>query len=292
MKKITPIIVVGMNRSGTKWLSNILCNNQDVICVQSKKACGVLESVILSGVMESKFDLSFPEEFAASMELLFKSNYFKIAQAEKEMFYKMNPRPNNFYEIYRIMMENYAKRNNKKFWLQKTSPFQALKVLKYFSEGYFVVIKRNIVDTLKSQFQRYSTRGIKKSLYKKIYSYVFQEKILANICKRPNVVYVQYEKLIENPDEQIRNVCDFIGIRFEPEMLNVTYRKNTSFKNESERNTIITGNNEIFLKIISKVFRLLPFFTMKGQRKVKMSFKNRPIPFNSGTYRHILDKYK
>jgi len=155
-----------------------------------------------------------------------------------------------------------------------------------------VVIKRNIVDTLKSHFQLYSTRGTKKSLSKAIYYYVFQEKILSRVCKRKNVAYVQYEKLREDPDEQIRKVCEFIGIKFEPKMLNVSYRKNTSFKKQSDRNTIITGNNETFIKVMSKIFWLIPFFIMKYRRKLQMSFKSGPVPFRSGTYSHILNKYK
>ena len=37
MNSIIPIILIGMNRSGTKWLSNMLSNHIDVISLQNKR---------------------------------------------------------------------------------------------------------------------------------------------------------------------------------------------------------------------------------------------------------------
>lgn len=37
MDSIIPIILIGMNRSGTKWLSNMLSNHLHVISLQNER---------------------------------------------------------------------------------------------------------------------------------------------------------------------------------------------------------------------------------------------------------------
>jgi hypothetical protein len=40
----TPLLVIGANRSGTQWLSNILCNHSDVMSVHFAEHCGIIET--------------------------------------------------------------------------------------------------------------------------------------------------------------------------------------------------------------------------------------------------------
>ena len=88
----TPIIVVGMNRSGTKWVSNILCNHEDVIGVQSERHFGILETNMF-GTMQDKFDLSSPEDYVGFLEMWSKTEFFRRTDIDKQMFYELAPRP-------------------------------------------------------------------------------------------------------------------------------------------------------------------------------------------------------
>ncbi|MCK4320989.1 sulfotransferase [candidate division WOR-3 bacterium] len=38
----SPIFVIGKNRSGTKWLSNVIANHKDVACIQHELFGGIL----------------------------------------------------------------------------------------------------------------------------------------------------------------------------------------------------------------------------------------------------------
>lgn len=297
MNKITPIIVIGMNRSGTKWLSNILSNHPDVISVQHERARGILETNMF-GYMQTKFDLSNPDDYVGFVELWSKTHFFKLSQADKEMFRNLNPRPNNYFKLFEILMEDYRKRNNKQYWLQKTSPLiagktTALEVMEYFGEGYFVGIKRDIVDTLKSTLQLQVNRGQKRSaLYKATYRYVLEEKILKK-CVKKGATYIRYEELIKNMDGEIKRICDDIGIKYDRKMLGVPFNRNTSFKNNKERNRIITKREETIIKAVSEILRVLPLFVMKWIFEMKNLLKGEPEPvhFISGTFGPLKDKY-
>lgn len=291
MNEIKPIIIIGMNRSGTKWLSNILCNHHDVIGVQSERAKGILESDILRGYIESKFDLRYPDDYVAFIELWSSTEFFKKANADKEKFYRLRPRPEKSFELFKILIEDYTKNHNKKYWLQKTSPAQAMKVMDYFNDGYFIVIRRNIIDTLKSMLQQSLNKGIRRSLNRAIYSFVIQKKMLNEICRRKDVICIKYENLIGSPEMQIRNVCDFIGIQFDYEMLNVPYIKNTSFKKGSDRKVIFNWVDKLTIKIMSNLFSLLPLSVMRGIRRLENLFEGRVVPFPRGTFCHVRKKY-
>ncbi|MFX0200488.1 MAG: sulfotransferase [Candidatus Hodarchaeota archaeon] len=292
MQEIKPIIVIGMNRSGTKWLSNILCNHPDVVGVQSEKACGIHESIILNGTMEKKFDITYPEDYVAAIELLALSRFFDIARGSKEYFYRLNPRPTCLYDVFKILMENFALCEGKKFWLQKTEPRSATKVMDYFKEGYFIVIRRNIVDTLKSTMKMASNVYNRQSLARAIYFYVLRDKILDKICNRKrNVMCVRYEELVRDPEAVVSGICKFIGINFNPSMLEVRFRKNTSFGSSGEKVTFFSETDKMLIRTVSSIMQIIPFFAMNWMVEMWGRMRGVIHPFRSGTYKHILEKY-
>ncbi|MBA7629902.1 hypothetical protein ES703_37409 [subsurface metagenome] len=44
----SPIFVIGKNRSGTKWLSNVIANHKDIACIQHELFGGILEANVIS----------------------------------------------------------------------------------------------------------------------------------------------------------------------------------------------------------------------------------------------------
>jgi hypothetical protein len=68
------LFVIGRNRSGTKWLSNILAENNEVAAVQREGAGGILESNELSH-FPKHFNLNHIEDRTA-FQILFKHSNF------------------------------------------------------------------------------------------------------------------------------------------------------------------------------------------------------------------------
>jgi hypothetical protein len=260
---VKSIFVIGMNRSGTKWLSNMLCNHADIIGVLAPRHFGIIETNMFY-VMPRKFgDLSYLDNYIGLIELWSRTDFFKYSEAEKEMFYQLSPRPTNYFELFEILMNDLAKRNKKRFWLQKVPPQTALAIMKHFIDSYYIVIKRNIIDQIKSSVQLIINEGNKPSLIVLIYLYVLSEKIISKVCKRDGVVYLEYEELKKNPTKQLERICETIGIEVESTMLQVSFKKNTSFNSDSERETVFTKRDLWAIGVLSKLLRLFPAFFLQ-----------------------------
>lgn len=294
MKRIKPIIVIGMNRSGTKWLSNILCNHSDVIGIQYEKAYGILETNMF-GVMQKKFgDISTIESYIGFIELWAQTNFFKISGIEKSFFYKLNYK-HSILELFEILMNEFAKRNSKKFWLQKTSPLNALKILRNFSKGYIIIIERNILDTIKSQMKLTEfTTGIRSSIFREVFYYIYQAKIIKKISKIYKLFKVSYESLKNQPAHEIKNTCKYLNIPFENTMLNISYQKNTSFISSQNRKSFFSKKDIQKIMIYSYILKIFPFFLFEAFLKVRQSLlsKREEIYFIQGTFRMIQEEYQ
>lgn len=289
MSEIKPILVIGINRSGTKWISNILSNHSDIISVKFERGGGIQETNMFDVFPKAFGDLSHPDNYVALIECWSQTDFFKLAQADKELYYKINPRPNNYFELFRIFMNDLANRNQKRFWLQKTNPFNGLNCRRYYSHGHFLVIKRNIIDTLKSQIKQSLNRGDnKKRILKEIFFYVYQEKYLNKIIKSSPVTVVEYEALRNNLDAQIKRICDRIGIEFQRAMLQVPFKKNTSFKSDSERNEVISSRDAVIIKLCSILLSKLPLL---GFYLTHSMFRKKGPRLLPGTFGLIKDKY-
>jgi len=294
MKRIKPIIVIGMNRSGTKWLSNILCNHSDVICIQSEKAYGILETNMF-GVMQKKFgDISTIENYTGFIELWAQTNFFKISGIEKSFFYKLNYK-HSILELFEILMNEFAKRNNKKFWLQKTSPINAIKILRKFSKGYIIIIERNILETIKSQMKltEFST-GKRSSIFKEVFYNIYQSKIIKKISKNYKLIKVYYESLKKQPAHEIKNICKYLNIPYESTMLNISYQKNTSFILLQNRKSFFSKKDIQKIMIYSYILKIFPLFLFEAILKVRQSLlsKKEETNFIKGTFRMIQEEYQ
>ena len=85
MKKI---FVLGKNRSGTKWLSNIILNNKEIAGIQSNYHRGILETNLFN-VFNRKFgNLKRRDDYIAFVEVFTATDFFKLTGLSKELLYK------------------------------------------------------------------------------------------------------------------------------------------------------------------------------------------------------------
>jgi Sulfotransferase family len=300
-KSKKPIIVVGMNRSGTKWLSNIFLNHSEICGIQSENDRGIIETNLF-GNMQAKFDLTILDDYLGFVQLWSHTNFFKRTNFEKEIFYKLNPRPTNYLEMFKLVMDNYAIKENKNYWLQKSSPKMCEELLEYFENAFFIYITRDIVDNLKSTFalrNKKLTYEINKtvySFYRQIFVYVLKEKKMKKCMKMKRNVYITYDKLKNNHESEVRKICDAIGITFEPQMLIIPFKMNTSFNNNQEREQIFSKSDEFKIRLFYKFLSLIPYSIIKflkaiGHIKYILTI-NKPTPFTPGTFSDIKFKFK
>jgi hypothetical protein len=237
------------------------------------------------GHIDHKFDLRFEDDYAALLELWSMSDFFQATQVDKQFFYKMRQRPTSCLELFQILMDEFARRNMKRFWLQKSNPDVGLRALRHFPDARFVVIRRNLIDNVTSNLQNFQNNGEQVSLIRAIYSHVVHEKQLNRVQHLSRSIELTYEDLVRDTETEVRRVCKCIGIEFDPAMLNVKFQKNTSFRNASDRKSVLRRSEETLAKFYEFAFRLLPLPVFYGFSRLKQLFNpKQPDPFIPGTF--------
>jgi hypothetical protein len=129
----------------------------------------------------------------------------------------------------RLFYSHYAEMHNKKRWGDKTPPYQLemAKIHGCLPESHFIHIIRDGRDVAVSARNLWFGAGddIKKQ------AVFWRKRILATREEAKRIPYymeVRYEKLVNNPEIELRKIASFIRLPFEEEMLN--YHNNSEYR--------------------------------------------------------------
>lgn len=277
-----------MNRSGTKWISNLISNHTDVTSVQYERGGGILETNMFTNFTWAFGDLKYPDNYVGLIELWSETDFFKCAGMDKELFYRLEKQPADYFELFSILMDKYATDRDKKYWLQKVNPYDGVKCIANYPDAHLIVIKRNLVDVIRSSVKMKTTKypGSKKNPVKEVFFYVFQEKILNSI--KAEYTYVKFENLKANQEKEVKRICEALSLEYDPSVLESKFKPNTSFKKTEERASTLPRQEVLLIKIAYAFFRLFPLFLFK---MVHRTFKKDTARFIPGTFGFIKDQY-
>lgn len=76
LKKPIPIFIVGVQRTGTTWIANIISNNSNVTACGAEKHKGIHESAFFSKLLGYCGDLKDNNKFIEFVSIFSKSDYF------------------------------------------------------------------------------------------------------------------------------------------------------------------------------------------------------------------------
>ncbi len=265
----TPIFVIGCPRTGTTWLSNILCRHKDISCIQAKRHYGIHESAFFWKLYGRFGSLDNRENYIELVKNFIRTDYFYISSMDKKIFLKKE-RPTKYEDFFRFFMDEYSKKHNNDFWLEKTPAhtFYLSDLLDYYPDALFISIQRDIIDKIKSRMKlEKDTRSISKM--KRILSEIIANRTcnmyINNLSEKSDrILTIQYKDLRENKTITIKKICDFIGISFEDKMLVQIYPRNTSYISKNERREILSKNEEELCYLIYKLIEKAPDFIFKS----------------------------
>ena len=278
--EVTPVLVVGHIRSGTKWLSNILCNHAAVAGVQSERARGILETNMFHR-MQRKFDLRSPDDYIGFLEVWRKTEFLHQAGTDVDALYKLNPRPTCFIALFDRVMRDYAARTGARCWLQKCGPDQALDILPRLGPAKVVLIRRELLSVVQSLRNMTRNRDQSFSMLKAVPGIVRMERLMGRLEQNYDTCAVRYEDVKQEPGRSIGAVCAYLGIEYTEDMLTIPFRRNTSF--DGARPEPLSSGHARILTLAQSAARALPMPVLERMLGVGNS-PPPPLSLVSGTF--------
>lgn len=278
-----PIFVVGIQRSGTTWLANILCQHSNIVGIQAERHFGIHESAFFSHLKGRFGDLQDENNFIQFVEVLASSDYFILSGLQKELFYEERPR--TYPEAFRLLMDRFAEAKGAKYWVEKT-PAHSLyleEIAMCYPDAKFVGVRRNVIDTVKSVVQR--QRGMSTLLsrmillVKAVFHYCrYMKHIDHHLRKTDSMMVVNYEELRQTPQRVLSGVCQFLGVEFESQMLECRYQPNTSFRSDTQRASVLSASEVLLVKLTYGLLRLFPYRIYRIMSLAQRAVGREPLP--------------
>ena len=154
--------------------------------------------------------------------------------ALKSFFENANISESDLRDINRQYLLNFYGRSldqsGKTRFLDKTPRYYEIlpELYRVFPDAKYIILHRNPADVFLSILRTWVKDDPEKLFYYKRDLTVAIGKINAFEAEnQENVVSLRYEDLVDNPEEQVSSLCSFIGVNYQPGMLN--YDKNVSW---------------------------------------------------------------
>lgn len=258
--KCRPILVVGLPRSGTKWLAATIAQHTNVAAPPCSRG-GVHESNIRQlSVMFS--ELSFLDQYIALSELFVLSDMFKDMDLPESFPYELSPRPLNYAQLLRASLSAYAEKQGCSHWVQKFSPSDYHLLRNDFPDAYIITIERSVKDSIRSVKAAAVRRNRSFSAFRSAIFYGVQLKMLTRFKKLTGYVGgFRYETLRENRGKDILCMQEVMGLQPEQPIVKKTENQgHSSFRSEQERAKMFSVSDQIFICLGVFVSKLLPIW--------------------------------
>ncbi|MFZ4828184.1 MAG: sulfotransferase family protein [Phototrophicaceae bacterium] len=264
-----PIFVLGVQRSGTTWLANLLCQHSQLAGVQHERHYGIHESGYFRHI-EGRFgDLRQRTNFVEFVEVVCASDYFALAQADRAYLYSLYGQ--DYAQIFRAVMDRFAEEQHAHYWIEKSPPhtLQVERLAHLYADAKFIGIQRSAVEVIQSQLGRtpFSNANQRRLfIIRNAIRWDFHNRtLLAYQRATPQRIHlIQYEQLRQHTEATLREVCAFVGVTFEPAMLHTPHRRNTSFSSDANaREHILTEREKQLIQVVSGVMGWIPFALMR-----------------------------
>ena len=130
--------------------------------------------------------------------------------------------------------------------------------------------------------------GVKSSIIKIVVGYVLHEKQINRIRRNRNgsVSYVSYEALNRDAETQIRRVCCDLGLSYEPNMLQTSFSRNSSFKTGQRRR--FNWQKRWLARLTYALARCFPLAVLV---QLRARFRERSVAFIPHTFAEIGRKH-
>lgn len=239
---MTPIFVLGLQRSGTTWMANQLAALPSVAGVEAADHRGVHESIFFSHFARAFgpwSDLEARVRFAQAFVL---SDYGQLLGLTPETLASAVHEASSYADVFRHVMDAHARVKGASAWVEK-SPHHTLmfaQIARAFPDARFVLVHRRTEGMILSRlhgFDRTPAKGLRRwaDIARGAVVNTLYGRFLRRIARRPECFFLTYEDLHADDGALRRSLIGFLGVSGAPEQMESRYEANTSFAKVAKR---------------------------------------------------------
>lgn len=236
------IFVLGLQRSGTTWVANMLHGSGAVAAVAAEDHRGVHESIFFSHFAQLSGE-RFRRAFAASDYWLLGG----LSERDLDAYIARNPEPAAVFEA---MMDALADASGTPFWLEKSPHHTVMAdyLAARFPAARFVCVVRNSPSLIASRLSAYGrtpSRGVKRiaDILRGTLANAYHTRLLERFSKNnPRAHVVRYDAFAADPVAGRAALVQALGLPVSPEKLVSQYAPNSSHDRGSVTKRLSAGD--------------------------------------------------
>ncbi len=272
----SPIFIVGCARSGTTLLQSLLASHPDIASFPESKFFVDLVRMPAEKSRRYAFGIVAPQ-LRSTME----SFLDEVEHPDLKRKLPRLPLIGLYVRSFKEILAELTRLQGKSIWLEKTPEhLHRLKYIEmYMPEAKIIHIIRSGVDVVASLYdiaQRYPQHwgNTFSTVDSCIQRWTDDVAITHRYLDRHNHTLVHYEQLVGNPADEVKRLCQFIGVTFDDHMIE-NYRK-TSSQLVRSRETWKASNQQAIQNTNSQKF--LSVFTPEQQAHVRQAVQAVKLP--------------
>jgi len=203
------IFLISQPRAGSTLLQRILFNHPEI---HSTAEPWIMLHPIYA-LKKSGYNAEYNQEIVSNAL----NNIFSNLKEGKSSYYKAIEQMGEY--IYNDLCNN----KNVKYFLDKTPRYYFIipELIKIFPNAKFIILLRNPLAVFSSILKTW-IKGDMLKLYKSFNDLCVAPQKLVEGCRilSDKAIVVHYEKILQNPKQEIKNLCDKLDLEFNDKMLN------------------------------------------------------------------------
>ena len=235
--------MLGLQRSGTTFLANLLAALPEVAAVEHPDHQGVHESVFFSHFARNFGPWNDPAARQRFLEAFRQSDYFRLSAVDDELLGRLSAAASGYGDLFVRMMDAHALRQGAEAWVEK-SPHHTLladDLLAAAPDAKLLMVERSLEDLLRSRLHGFGRRPepglrLRADILRGTLTAMLYRREMRRLARTRGGLLVRYEDLRDDPDGAVRRrILAYLGLAVAPDALRSRYAANSSFETSRDR---------------------------------------------------------